>query len=119
MPIVRGQIYFVFLDPVFGREIGGYKTRPVVVLSIQDTNEKPLPVTVVPGTTADSKPAHFPNVVLVQPTRENGLTAHTIFPCHQIRAIDQGRFTSRIIGRLYPKDLRSIEDAVKFNLGLI
>ena len=104
MTIERGQNYFVFLDPVFGKETGGYKTRPVVVISINDTHRKALPVTVVPGTSADSKPAQFRNVVLVQPTSENRLTAPTIFHCHQIRAIDQGRFTSVSIGRVSPQD---------------
>jgi len=51
MPVERGEIYFVFLDPAFGREMGGYKTRPVVVFSVNDINKQPLAVTVVPGTT--------------------------------------------------------------------
>jgi len=49
MLIERGQLSFVFLDPVFGKEIGGYKTRPVVVISINDISAKQLPVLVVPG----------------------------------------------------------------------
>src|SRR5208337_4908477 len=73
MLIERGQLSFVFLDPVFGKEIGGYKTRPVVVISINDLNTKGLPVLVVPGTSAERKPDHFKNVVRVEPTRENGL----------------------------------------------
>src|SRR5208283_364411 len=73
MLIERGHLFFVFLDPVFGKEIGGYKTRPVVVISINDISAKQLPVLVVPGTSADGKPAHFKNVVRVEPTRDNGL----------------------------------------------
>src|SRR5438552_12930014 len=100
MPVERGEIYFVYLDPVFGREIGGYKTRPVAVLSINDINRKPLVVTVVPGTTAIGKPSHFRNLVVIPPSSTNGLSAETIFECHQLRAIDHGRFTSRVVGRL-------------------
>jgi mRNA interferase MazF len=115
--VERGQLYFVYLDPVFGRELGGYKVRPVVVLSINDINSKPLTVTVVPDTTAGAKPVHFRNIVVVEPSPENGLTAPTIFECHQIRALDQGRFTSRLVGRLSVEDLRSIEKAIKYSLG--
>jgi mRNA-degrading endonuclease toxin of MazEF toxin-antitoxin module len=114
--IERGQIFFVFLDPAFGRETGGYKTRPVVVISINDINQKRLPVIVVPGTSAGEKPVHFKNVVRVEPTRLNGLANPTLFQCNQIRAIDQGRFTSTPIGRLSSKDLISVEDAIKYVL---
>jgi len=117
MLIERGHLFFVFLDPVFGKEIRGYKTRPVVVISINDISAKQLPVLVVPGTSADGKPAHFKNVVRVEPTRENGLKNPTLLQCHQVRALDQGRFTAAPIGRLSPKDLRAIEEAVKYVLG--
>ena len=44
----RGEIYFVTLDPVLGREQNG--RRPVLVVSIDAINSAPLVVTVVPGT---------------------------------------------------------------------
>ncbi|MGA2616820.1 MAG: type II toxin-antitoxin system PemK/MazF family toxin [Thermoguttaceae bacterium] len=118
MPIRRGQVFFVDLDPTVGREIGGHKLRPVVVLSINDINSKPLVVTVVPGTKAADKPVSFRNVVVVDPTPDNGLAVHTIFQCHQIRAIDHSRFGLRPVGSLSPADLTRVEDAVKFSLGL-
>ena len=70
--IRRGEIYYVYLDPVFGRELGGYKTRPVVVLSINEINTKPLVVTVVPGTSDKGHGVVYRNVVRVEPTKENG-----------------------------------------------
>ena len=42
MPIQRGEIYFVNLNPVKGREQAG--RRPVLVLSINDINKLPLVV---------------------------------------------------------------------------
>ena len=87
MSIRRGEIHFVFLDPVFGHELGGYKTRPVVVLSINDINAKPLAVTVVPGTSEKWQGSVFRNVVRVEPTKENGLSGPTLFECHQIRSL--------------------------------
>ena len=63
MPIKRGQIDYVDLDPVLGHEIGGSKPRPVVVLSINDINNKPLTVPVVPGTSDKGQATHFRNIV--------------------------------------------------------
>jgi mRNA-degrading endonuclease toxin of MazEF toxin-antitoxin module len=66
--IERGQIYFVFLDPAFGREIGGYTERPVLVVSINDIHRKTRLVTIVPGT---STPSAVQNVVRVEPDPSN------------------------------------------------
>ena len=68
MSIKHGEIYFVYLDPAFGRELGGSKTRPVAVVSIDEINENPLVMTIVPGTTDKGQPTHFLNAVRVDPT---------------------------------------------------
>jgi len=117
MPPSRGEIYYVNLDPVVGREIAGGKRRPVVVLSINDLNRKPLVVAVVPGTSAQ-KPHQFRNVVNVTPSEANGLSCGTNFQCHQIRALDHSRFRFPAAGRLAPADLARVEQATKFCLGL-
>jgi mRNA interferase MazF len=114
----RGELYYVDLDPIIGKEIGGGKTRPVVVLSINDINSKPLVVSVVPGTTAGDKPKHYQNVAVIPPTGTNGLSRSTIFLGHQMRAIDHSRFTTRSIGRLSGDQLLAVEDAVRYSLGL-
>jgi len=119
MPIKRGHIYFVQLDPVVGKEMGGSKRRPVLVLSINDINQMPLVVTVVPGTKAAGKPSAFRNVATVLPTPTNGLSVDTNFQCHQIRAIDHSRFSPRPTGWLSAEDIARIEEAVKFSLGLL
>jgi len=116
--IRRGEVYFVHLDPAFGRELGGYKTRPVVVLSINDINEKPRVVTIVPGTSAKGEQANYPNVVRVEPTPYNGLPDPTLFVCHQVRSLDTGRFTGRRIGRLSDDDIDRIVKALKYTLGI-
>jgi mRNA-degrading endonuclease toxin of MazEF toxin-antitoxin module len=43
--IQRGEIYFVNLNPIQGREQGGQ--RPVLVISADSVNQLPLVVTVV------------------------------------------------------------------------
>ncbi len=57
MAIQRGEIYFVNLNPVKGREQAGQ--RPVLVLSIDAINRAPLVVTVVVGTKRRQRPARL------------------------------------------------------------
>jgi mRNA interferase MazF len=52
MPIQRGDVYYVNLNPVEGREQAGQ--RPVLVLSIDAINRLPLVVTVVVGTQGEN-----------------------------------------------------------------
>jgi mRNA-degrading endonuclease toxin of MazEF toxin-antitoxin module len=52
MTIQRGEIYFVYLNPVQGREQAGQ--RPVLVLSIDAINRFPLVITVVVGTKGEN-----------------------------------------------------------------
>ncbi|HEV2294228.1 MAG TPA: type II toxin-antitoxin system PemK/MazF family toxin [Tepidisphaeraceae bacterium] len=118
MAINRGEIFFVRLDPIVGREIGGDKRRPVLVLSINDINRKPLVVTVVPGTGTTRPERAYRNEVIVPPTPRNGLRVPTTFLCHQIRAIDHARFLDAPVGWIDPVDLHAIEAAVRFSLGL-
>src|SRR6266700_2200708 len=113
--IQRGDVYFIFLDPSFGREIGGYKIRPVVVMSINDVHQQTRIVAVVPGTTTHSA---YPNVARIDPASGNGLKEPTYFQCHQIRAVDQGRMTSYRVGQLSVADFRKVEAAVRHSLGL-
>jgi mRNA-degrading endonuclease toxin of MazEF toxin-antitoxin module len=113
--IERGEVYWVYLDPVFGREIGGYKVRPVAVVSINDIHRNTRLVTVIPGTTTA---INRPNVVEVTPDSSNALRETTYFQCHQIRAVDQGRMTGRATGRLSKGDLQRIEAAIRTSIGL-
>lgn len=127
MEIKRGEIYFVCLDPVFGREMGGFKMRPVVVVSINDINRNTRLITVVPGTDAEHETRPFQNIVRVDPNKDVvkldpnkdlGLGKATNFQCHQVRAVEQGRFTQRARGRISRDKLQQIEKAIGFCLGL-
>ncbi len=115
--IRRGQIYFVELGPGRGREIND-KVRPVLVMSIDLLNSKPLVVMVVPGTKAGNKQGHFKNEVVVTAADSNGLAYDTIFQCHQLKALDHSRFTAPAIGELDEGELVMVENAVRFCLGL-
>jgi mRNA interferase MazF len=69
MGIQRGDIYFVNLNPIVGREQGG--PRPVLVISSDNISQKPLVVTVVVGTKGRNIPVDYPSNVRV-PATESG-----------------------------------------------
>jgi mRNA interferase MazF len=83
MSIRRGEIYFVNLNPVQGREQAGQ--RPVLVLSIDTINRLPLVVTVVVGTNGANLARDYPSNVRISP-QESGLPLETVFLCFQRRS---------------------------------
>ncbi len=115
MTIERGQIYFVNLSPVQGREQSG--NRPVLILSIDDINQMPLVVTVVVGTKGDNVKRDYPTNVRVFPI-DSGLPTETVFLCFQIRSLDPGRFSTEPAGKISDHKLLEIEATVRYCLGL-
>jgi len=115
MPIHRGEIYFVNLNPVKGREQAG--SRPVLVLSIDAINKQPLVVTVVVGTKGENISRDFPINVRVSP-EDSGLPLETVFLCFQIRSLDPKRFLEKPAGKLSDEKLKRIEMVVRHCLGL-
>jgi mRNA interferase MazF len=115
MAIKRGEIYFVNLNPVEGREQAGQ--RPVLVLSIDAINDLPLVVTVVVGTKGDNILRDYPTNVRL-PASVTGLPLETIFLCFQIRSLDPKRFSHKPAGRVSGDALQQIETTVRYCLGL-
>jgi mRNA interferase MazF len=115
MTIQRGEIYFVDLNPVKGRERAGH--RPVLVLSIDAINKLPLVVTVVVGTKGENISRDYPTNVRISPA-ESGLPMETVFLCFQVRSLDPKRFPKNPAGRVSGATLKRIEDAVRYCLGL-
>jgi mRNA interferase MazF len=115
MPISRGEIYFVDLSPVQGREQAG--TPPVLVLSIDAINQLPLVVTVVVGTKGSNLARDYPTNVRV-PAAASGLPMETVFLCFQIRSLDPSRFPATPAGRLIDPYRTLVDDAVRYCLGL-
>lgn len=76
MAVQRGEVYFVNLNPVQGREQAG--RRPVLVLSVDAINRLPLVVTVVVGTKGESVTRDYPTNVRVS-SAESGLPIETVF----------------------------------------
>jgi mRNA interferase MazF len=115
MTIARGQIYFVNLNPIQGREQAG--ERPVLVLSINTINQSPLVVTVVIGTKGANIRRDFPTNVRVFP-EESGLSLETVFLCFQMRSLDKGRFYIQPVGQISDAKMLEVEGAVRYCLGL-
>ncbi|HXF40307.1 MAG TPA: type II toxin-antitoxin system PemK/MazF family toxin [Blastocatellia bacterium] len=115
MPIQRGEIYFVNLNPVQGREQAG--NRPVLVISVDSINKLPLVVTVVVGTKGENVSRDYPTNVRVSPA-ESGLSMETVFLCFQVRSLDPKRFPNTAAGAVSSTTLTRIEDAVRYCLGL-
>lgn len=119
--IRRGQIYFVDLDPTKGREQAG--RRPVLVVSSDAINARPLVVTVVVGTDSRNIPRDYPVNVRV-PAGETGLPMDTVFLCFQVRSLDPGRFLDRSgaplqpAGTMPPDSMRHVNHAIRIALDL-
>lgn len=113
--IRRGEVYFVDLDPVRGREQAG--RRPVLVLSVDAINRLPLVVTVVVGTKGENIAKDYPSNVRVSAS-ESGLPLETVFLCFQLRSIDPKRFPDKPAGRISGKILENVENAVRRCIGL-
>ncbi|CAH2574420.1 Endoribonuclease MazF [Planktothrix rubescens] len=115
MTIRRGEIYFVNLNPVQGREQAGQ--RPVLILSIDSINQLPLVITVIVGTKGENITRDFPTNVRVS-SSESGLPIETVFLCFQIRSLDKTRFPDSPSGRIYETKMVEIETAIRYCLGL-
>ena len=115
MPIERGEVYFVNLNPTQGREQAG--NRPVLVLSIDAINRLPLVVTVVVGTKGENIARDYLTNVRVS-TTESGLPMETVFLCFQIRSLDPKRFPAKAAGQLSDAAMKNVEEAVRYSLGL-
>ncbi len=115
MSLQRGEIYFVNLNPVQGREQAGQ--RPVLVLSIDAINQAPLVATVAVGTKGANVARDYRTNVRVSPT-ESGLPMETVFLCFQLRSLDAVRFPAQPAGRLTDDALRQVEQTVRYCLGL-
>ncbi len=115
MSINRGEIYFINLNPVLGREQAG--KRPVLILSINEINNAPLVVTVIVGTKGSNITRNYPTNVRISP-EESGLLMETVFMCFQIRCLDKQRFSTEPIGKLSEQKMQEIEVAIRYYLGL-
>jgi mRNA interferase MazF len=115
MMVQRGEVYFVDLNPTSGREQAG--RRPVLVVSNDILNARPLVVAVIPGTRGSHLPADYPGNVRV-PAGEANLPHETVFMTFQIRALDPSRFASLPVGQLGERRMAEVDQALAWTLAL-
>ena len=112
---LRGEIWWVSLDPTVGSEIR--KRRPCVVISSDVFGHLPMRV-VVPFTSWQLRFSNQPNRMRVAASALNGLTSDSGADALQIRSVDVARFASRL-GVLAKEDLDEISariaQVVEFN----
>ncbi len=104
---LRGQVWFVNLNPTMGREQA--KKRPCLVLSSDIFNQGPAELAVVIPLTSRERsiPLHIP----VYPP-SGGLVVTSYLMCEQIRAVSIKRFAHHL-GQVNPNTLKAVEYALK------
>ncbi len=113
MPIRRGDVFWVDLNPVKGSEQAG--RRPVVVIQ-NDVGNEVAPTVIVAPLTTKSFRKHYPINVHV-PRGMAGLKETSTVLLSQIRTIDKTRL-DRKIGHLPPSHLTQVDQAICISLGL-
>jgi len=105
---LRGDVWWVALDPTVGSEI--QKTRPAVVVSNDSCNRSGTRVVVVPITSNVTRLylGDAPIVVAGKAGRALG---------DQVRSVDKRRLVSRI-ARLTLQELQRVDEALRVTLAL-
>jgi len=113
----RGDIVLVNLPQpadVAGHEQVG--SRPALVVQ-SDANRASLSVVMIVPFTSNLKSQRFQHTILVEPSKENGLSVTSVLLVFQLRAIDKQRVTQKI-GRLEDKLMEKVNLEMKKLLGL-
>jgi len=114
VPLTRGEVFLVSLDPTVGAEIK--KTRPAVVIQ-NDLSNRRSPITIVAAITSRFEEPLYPSEVLVR-APEGGLTADSVVLLNQIRSVDKRQLVRRL-GLLKAETLKEIDRALMLSLGLV
>ena len=113
----RGDIVLVNLpqtaDGAGHEQVG---TRPALIVQ-EDTTSDSLSVIMIVPFTSNLKAQRFAHTVLVEPTKENGLTVTSVLLVFQLRAIDKQRITKKI-GHLEEALIEKVNQEMKGLLGL-
>ncbi len=104
----RGEVWWTEFDPARGAEVR--KTRPAVILSVDQVNRARATVIVAPLSTA---PRAYPPISVAVTSAGRP----SIAKCDQVRAVDKSRLTSRA-GALSAEDVKAVEYGVRRVLGL-
>ena len=110
---VRGEIWLVEFEPQIGSEI--QKTRPAIVISIEETKFLPTRTIVPIRNYKESQDGRFFYIV-IEPNTRNGLSKKSMIDCIQVKSFDVKRFQKKL-GKLLEKELEEIVDTVSMTIG--
>ena len=114
--LVRGMVITVNLDPTLGSETE--KIRPCIIVTNNVYNERIPVIQVVPVTEFNDKKSRIITNVVIEPTKQNGLSKLSVADCLQTRPIDYKKRLVDIIGILSFEDLLKIDKAIKIVFDL-
>lgn len=112
--MLRGEVWFVNLDPTIGTEIN--KTRPAIIVNEDIIGILPLKV-IVPITDWKDRYAVRPWMVRIDPDSTNGLVKTSAIDTFQVRSVSEIRLT-RKLGTLSESDMAMVSQALVVVFGL-
>ncbi len=115
LPLLRGDIYMVNLDPVTGKEIG--KARPAVIIQ-NDIGNKFSPVTIIAPISSVKEITKPLPIMIYLNELEGGLKEESYVDCGQIRTIDSKERLITKIGTLSHHKMLEINKALKISLSI-
>ena len=115
IPLLRGDVYLVNLDPTIGKEIG--KARPAVIIQ-NDIGNNFSPVTIIaPISSVKEITKPLPIMIFLE-KGEGGLKEESYVDCGQIRTINKNQRLISKFGLLSKLKMSEIDKALKVSLAL-
>lgn len=115
LPLLRGDVYLVNLDPVVGKEIG--KARPAVIIQ-NDIGNKFSPVTIIaPISSVKEITKPLPIMTYIQ-KGDGGIQDESYVDCGQIRTIEIKERLITKLGSISQIKMLEINKAIKVSLSL-
>jgi mRNA interferase MazF len=115
--MARGDIVLIELpQPANGVGHEQVGLRPALVVQDDSAGEILSVIMIVPFT-SNLKAQRFPHTLMIQPSRQNGLTVPSVLLVFQLRAIDKQRVRKRI-GQLENDLMSKVGDEMRNLLGL-
>ncbi|HEY5714125.1 MAG TPA: type II toxin-antitoxin system PemK/MazF family toxin [Candidatus Gracilibacteria bacterium] len=113
MPKVkRGEIYMVSFDPSRGSEQSG--TRPAIIIQ-NNIGNLYANTTIIAA--LSTRISDYPQNVIIEPSKENGLPKKSCAKLDQILTISQQRLSKKL-GQLTSEEMLKVNTALKLSLEL-
>lgn len=114
-PVRKGQIWWVAWEPHRGSEQAG--RRPSVVIQADFANALDEYGNTIVAAMSTSGMIGVPSHIPVDPSPMNGLSSPGFVKCEQIVTISKSRLDG-YIGKLEPRHIRLVDEAIKVMLDL-